>query len=198
MSQPASSLPLILASSSRYRRQLLERLKLPFDCASPDIDESPLPNEIASHRAERLAIAKAQALAHKFPHHLIIGSDQVAEIDDLQLGKPGNRQNAIDQLSSTNGRTVMFRTGLCLFNSLTGQYQSTTETFSVTFRKLSKEEIERYVDSEMPFDCAGSFKCEGLGISLFESMNGRDPNTLIGLPLIALCEMLRNEGLQIP
>jgi MAF protein len=196
-------LPLILGSSSPYRRGLLQRLGLPFDCASPDIDESPLPNESPAARAERLAIQKAQALAKDFPAHLIIGSDQVAALDDehgheKHLGKPGNRDNAIAQLSSASGKTMRFHTGLCLLNSQTGDYQSLVEPFAVQFRRLTDDEIARYVDSEKPFDCAGSFKSEGLGITLFEGFDGRDPNALIGLPLIALCGMLRNLGIGIP
>jgi len=191
-------LSLILGSSSRYRRDLLARLNLPFESASPDIDESALPEESAPARAERLAIAKARALAQRFPAHLIIGSDQVAELNGKHLGKPGNRENAIAQLTACSGKTVNFYTGLCLFNSATGEYQSLVEPFAVTFRHLTNEEIERYVDAEQPFDCAGSFKSEGLGIALFESLNGRDPNALVGLPLIALCEILRRVGIAIP
>jgi MAF protein len=196
-------LPLILGSSSPYRRELLQRLGLAFDCASPDIDESPLPNESPAARAERLAIQKAQALVRDFPAHLIIGSDQVAAIDNEQnieqhLGKPGNRDNAIAQLSAASAKIMRFHTGLCLLNSQTGEYQSLVEPFTVTFRQLTNDEIERYVDAEKPFNCAGSFKSEGLGIALFESLNGRDPNTLIGLPLIGLCVMLRQIGIKIP
>jgi MAF protein len=195
--------PLILASSSRYRRELLQRLGIPFDCASPDIDESALPNEQPAARAERLSIQKAQALTDRFPAHLIIGSDQVASLENKtgngkQLDKPGNRENAIAQLSAASSNIMKFHTGLCLLNSKTGEYQSIVESFAVKFRSLSMDEIERYVDAEKPFDCAGSFKSEGLGISLFESMEGRDPNVLIGLPLIALCEMLRKTGISIP
>jgi MAF protein len=129
---------------------------------------------------------------------LIIGSDQVAELNGKHLGKPGNRDNAIAQLTACNGKTVNFHTALCLLNSQTGEHQSLVEPFAVTFRNLTQQEIERYVDAEQPFDCAGSFKSEGLGIALFESLNGRDPNALVGLPLIALCEILRRVGIAIP
>lgn len=193
-----SQQPLVLASGSPYRRDLLSRLRLPFEWAAPDVDESPLPDELAPARAERLAVAKARALAARFPQQLIIGSDQVAELDGRHLGKPGNRENAIAQLSACSGELVHFHTGLCLFNSGSGQPMVTVETFSVQFRLLDSAEIERYIDAERPFDCAGSFKSEGLGISLFAAFHGRDPNALVGLPLMALCDMLRQCGWQVP
>ena len=191
-------MPLVLASSSLYRRDLLSRLRLPFETSSPNVDESPLPDESAPSRAHRLAIAKARALAEQYPQHWIIGSDQVAELDGYHLGKPGNRENAIGQLSGCSGELVHFHAGLCLLDSATGKLLSTVETFSVQFRLLDSAEIERYVDAEQPFDCAGSFKSEGLGISLFASFHGRDPNALVGLPLMALCDMLREWGADLP
>ena len=189
---------LVLASGSLYRRQLLARLQLPFEVAAPDIDETALPDESASKRAERLAIEKAQALVRQFPRHWIIGSDQVAELHGQHLGKPGNRENAIKQLSACSGQAVHFHTGLCVLNSKTGIPLSCAETFTVQFRTLSTPEIERYIDAEKPYDCAGSFKSEGLGISLFTAFAGRDPNALVGLPLMALCDMLRQEGIVVP
>lgn len=190
--------PLLLASSSRYRRQLLERLHLPFIWASPDIDESPQPGEAPEHLVRRLAEAKARALAASHPDHLIIGSDQVACLGDAILGKPGDFANAQRQLRAASGRILRFATGLCLLNSGSGHCQTVIEPFEVRFRRLSDEQIDRYLEREQPFDCAGSFKSEGLGIALFEELRGRDPNALIGLPLIALIDLLRIEGIKIP
>ena len=191
-------LPLILASSSPYRRQLLERLGVAFVSISPDIDESPVPGENAEALAARLALAKAEAVAAANPGHLIIASDQVASLDGKVIGKSGSHQAAFAQLSNCSGRTVTFYTGLCLLNSRTNQHQLCTETYSVQFRPLNPNQIERYLHREQPYDCAGSFKMEGLGISLFEKLSGDDPNTLIGLPLIRLIEFLSNEGIAIP
>lgn len=191
-------LPLLLASSSAYRRALLERLHLPFSCASPDIDESARPHETPEALCRRLAISKAQALAESHPQHLIIGSDQVAVLNGRMLGKPHTAENACRQLSECSGQAVHFLTSLCLLNSASGDYQCEVVPFSVQFRQLNQAEIERYVALEQPLDCAGSFKVEGLGISLFESTQGEDQNSLIGLPLIALCRMLRQAGWQIP
>ena len=189
---------LILASSSPYRRALLERLGLPFACAAPAIDETPQPGENAEQLTLRLALSKTQALASRFPEHLIIGSDQVLMLDGQPMSKPGNHAAATEQLARCSGRTLRFSTGLCLLNSATGDYQLVCEPFDVSFRELDSASIERYLRSEQPYDCAGSFKMEGLGITLFHALNGDDPNSLIGLPLIRLCEMLRNEGLQLP
>jgi len=186
--------PLVLASSSHYRRQLLRKLQLKFQSAAPDIDESRKQDESAEALVTRLAQEKALALASRYPQQLIIGSDQVAVIDEQILTKPGDMSTAKQQLQLSSGNTVTFLTGLCLYNSKTGQTQTSCERFSVKFLALSHEQIENYLLKEEPYDCAGSFKSEGLGVSLFESMHGDDPNTLIGLPLIALCEMLRNEG----
>lgn len=191
-------LDLLLASSSPWRRELLSRLGLPFECASPDIDESPLPGESAENLCLRLAEAKARALAADYPQHLIIGSDQVLLLDGEAVSKPGNHAAAVRQLQRSSGRRIRFSTAICLLNSYSGQIQRAVEPFDVVFRELDNASIERYLLAEKPYDCAGSFKSEGLGISLFESLQGEDPNSLIGLPLIRLCTMLRNEGLQLP
>lgn len=189
---------LVLASSSPYRRVLLERLGLAFDCAAPDIDESPHTDETARELTRRLALGKAQALAGRFTDHLIIGSDQVLLLDGQPVSKPGNHAAARQQLRRCSGRTVEFTTSLCLLNSRTGAYQLASEPFHVSFRELDEDSIERYLLREQPYDCAGSFKMEGLGITLFRALRGDDPNSLIGLPLIRLCEMLRQEGLPLP
>ncbi len=188
--------PLLLASSSRYRRQLLERLQLPFIWASPEIDESALPDEPAEALVRRLAEAKARALVADHPAHLIIGSDQVACLDDRIIGKPGDLANARRQLRAASGRSVRFLTGLCLLDSGSGRCQVVVEPFDVHFRSLTDTQIDRYLEHEQPFDCAGSFKSEGLGIALFEALHGRDPNALIGLPLIALVDLLQAEGVE--
>lgn len=189
---------LILASSSPYRRSLLERLGLPFQSAAPDIDEAPLPGETPEQLTERLALAKARALQEQFPAHLIIGSDQVLLLDGEPVSKAGNHEGATSQLRRCSGKTVRFTTSLCLLNSATGNYQLRSEPFDADFRELDDASIERYLRSEQPYDCAGSFRMEGLGITLFRALRGDDPHSLIGLPLIRLCEMLRNEGLQLP
>ena len=185
---------LILASTSPYRRLLLEKLGIPFTCASPEVDELPLPAETPRHLVLSLAQAKAQALAERFPHHLIIGSDQVCVLDGEITGKPHTEENARKQLKKASGNIVTFYTGLALYNSVNGQLQTECEPFDVHFRHLTEQEINHYVQKESPLNCAGSFKSEGLGIALFERLEGRDPNTLVGLPLIALCQMLRREG----
>ena len=185
---------LILASTSPYRRLLLEKLGIPFTCAAPEVDELPLPAETPRHLVLRLAQAKAQALAERFPHHLIIGSDQVCVLDGEITGKPHTEENARKQLKKASGNIVTFYTGLALYNSVNGQLQTECEPFDVHFRHLTEQEINHYVQKESPLNCAGSFKSEGLGIALFERFEGRDPNTLVGLPLIALCQMLRREG----
>lgn len=191
-------LDLVLASSSAYRRELLARLKLPFVHAAPHIDEAPSPDETAEALTLRLAEEKAAALAGRFPNHLIIGSDQVLMLDGLPVSKPGHHQAAVDQLQRSSGKSVRFITSLCLLNSATGRAQLAHEPFEVKFRQLDELSIERYLRTEKPYDCAGSFKAEGLGVSLFKAMRGDDPTSLIGLPLIRLCEMLRNEGITIP
>lgn len=184
---------LILASTSPWRRALLEKLAIPFECAAPEVDETPMSGEAPRHLVSRLAQAKAQSLAHRFPDHLIIGSDQICVLDSEITGKPLTEEKARQQLTKASGNIVTFYTGLALYNSATGHLQTEVEPFDVHFRHLSETEIEDYVRKERPLHCAGSFKSEGLGIALFERLEGRDPNTLIGLPLIALCQMLRRE-----
>lgn len=186
---------LVLASSSRYRRALLEQLRLPFVSASPDVDETPLPGESVQALVARLALAKARALAGRFPEALIIGSDQACALDARILGKPGNAAAAEAQLRACSGRRVTFYTGLALYDARAARWQDCIDTFTVQFRELSAAEIARYVELEQPFDCAGSFKVEGLGITLFSALEGRDFNSLIGLPLISLCALLRAAGL---
>lgn len=189
------AIPLVLASSSPYRRRLLQQLGIPFETASPDIDETPLAHETAIQLASRLAESKATALAATYPDAWIIGSDQVASLEDgTLLNKPENHETAIRQLRQSSGQSVIFLTGLCLLDAASGTRQITCEPFTAHFRELTVEEIERYLKHEQPYDCAGSFKMEGLGITLFDRLEGRDPNNLIGLPLIALNEMLRNWG----
>ncbi|WP_444944124.1 Maf family protein [Microbulbifer sp. ZKSA006] len=185
-------LPLILASSSPYRRSLLQQLGIPFQQDSPHIDETPLAGEDAHALAQRLASEKARALRDRHPEALIIGSDQVASCRGQILGKPENRERAIKQLLACNGEKVAFHTGLSLLNSASGEQLSCVETFTVYFRQLSNAQIERYVELEQPYDCAGSFKVEGLGIALFEKLEGKDINTLVGLPLIRLTAMLNH------
>lgn len=189
---------LILASTSVYRRQLLSRLQLPFETVAPDADEAPLAGESPAATAERLSLIKAQAVAARFPDALIIGSDQVAYCGVQRYGKPGNRDNAIAQLRAMSGKTIVFHTGLCLLNTATGRHHLRGVPTEVTFRELSDDEILRYLDKENALDCAGSARSEGLGIALLESLRGDDPNALVGLPLIALCQMLRAEGLLLP
>ncbi len=189
---------LILASTSPYRRELLARLGLPFETANPRTDETPLPGETPENTALRLAEAKARAVAAAHPDALIIGSDQVAVADGRVFGKPGDHARAVEQLHSLSGKTVNFFTGLCLLNAATGNCQVGGVPTLVTFRTLQDDEIERYLTREQPYNCAGAAKSEGLGISLLHSMRGDDPNALVGLPLIALCDMLRAEGVAIP
>lgn len=191
------SLPLVLASTSIFRRELLTRLTSDFCQDSPNVDESPLTNESAPQLAERLAMLKAQALAAQYPQHLIIGSDQVASFEQQLIGKPYTHDNAIKQLLSFSGQRVDFYTGLCLFNSHTQHIQSCVEVFSVYFRSLNQRQIENYLYQEQPYQCAGSFKSEGLGICLFEKMQGDDPTSLIGLPLIKLVTFLNNEKFRL-
>ncbi len=191
-------LPLVLASSSIYRRELLSRLRLPFTCASPSIDETPLHGEAADSLVRRLATEKAGALTREHPQHLIIGSDQVAVLNGQILGKPHDLPRAREQLQSASGNSVTFLTGLALLNTSSGILQVDCIPFRVHFRQLDEACIERYLAAEQPFDCAGSFKSEGLGVSLFRSTEGEDATSLIGLPLIRLVDMLLAEGVQIP
>lgn len=186
--------PLVLASTSPYRRELLARLRLPFDTAAPETDESPLAGETPAQTALRLSEAKARAVAARFPTALIIGSDQVAHIGDRVYGKPMNHANAVRQLSEMSGRTITFTTGLCLLDATTGHADLRQVDTEVSFRELSAAQIERYLRLEQPYNCAGSAKSEGLGISLIAGLRGDDPNALIGLPLIALCDLLALHG----
>ena len=185
---------LILASGSAYRKALLERLQLPFECHAPEVDESPRGNESPIKLSMRLAVTKAAALEERFPDAFIIGSDQVASLDGELLGKPGNFERAFAQLRKSGGRCVEFFTGIAVLGP-GGRNFGTSVPFKVHFRDLTDAEIKRYLELEQPFDCAGSFKCEGLGISLFERLEGDDPTALEGLPLIALCKMLRKLGM---
>lgn len=186
---------IVLASTSPYRRELLSKVLAAFECAAPHVDETPQPGESAQQLVERLAIAKAQALAQVYPHHILIGSDQVAVIDGAIVGKPHTVDNAIQQLRAASGKAVTFLTGLALYDSSTQRLQHCVEPFTVVFRELSDAEISGYVALEQPLQCAGSFKSEGLGISLFQRLHGDDPNSLIGLPLIRLLAMLREWGI---
>jgi len=189
---------LVLGSTSPYRRTLLAKLGIPFATDSPDLDEARLPGETPQALVARLAEAKARNVAPRHPGALIIGSDQVACLDGKILGKPGDRDSAIAQLTAAAGRAVIFYTGLCLYNSALGRVQVAVEPLTVHFRRLDRDQIERYVEHEQPFNCAGSFKSEGYGIALFSALEGRDPNTLIGLPLILLVEMLAQEDIVLP
>ncbi|MCQ4263611.1 septum formation inhibitor Maf [Stutzerimonas stutzeri] len=189
---------LLLASSSRYRQQLLSRLQLPFDSCAPDIDETRLPGENAERLVRRLAEHKARALAERYPNHLIIGSDQVAVLGQEILGKPHTFERAKRQLQLASGSSVSFLTGVALLDSGSNRIQVDCVPFTVHFRKLDEAQIERYLKIEQPFDCAGSFKAEGLGICLFRTTEGEDVTSLVGLPLIRLVDMLLNEGVELP
>ena len=188
---------LVLASSSPFRKALLEKLQLDFECDSPDIDETPQINESIENMVKRLAESKARALASSHPEALIIGSDQSASLHGKVLHKPGNFDTAYEQLKAASGETITFYTGLCLLNTQTQHIETICEPYVVKFRSLEDTEIENYLNREKPFNCAGSFKSESLGISLFDSMQGDDPNTLIGLPLIKLCRMLKEQGMPV-
>lgn len=189
---------LVLASTSTFRRELLARLQIPFETAAPETDESALPGEPPAATARRLAEAKARAVAQRYPDALIIGSDQVAANGSERFGKPETRGNAIAQLRLMRGKEVVFHTGLCLLDSATSRVQLSCVDTHVGFRDLSDGEIESYLDKEDALNCAGSAKSEGLGISLLSYLRGDDPNALVGLPLIALCNMLRTEGVALP
>lgn len=192
-----NSQPIILASTSIYRSQLLSTLQIPFQTASPDVDETPLPGESARQTSQRLSQLKAQAVAQQFPDALIIGSDQVALLEGEQLGKPLTHDNAVRQLRSMRGKTVDFFTAVSLFNSSNNEMQTALAETKVSFRDLTDDEIERYLHKEQPYHCAGSAKSEGLGIALIQSIKGDDPNALIGLPLIILIDMLRKQGVNV-
>jgi len=188
---------LVLASTSVYRNELLRRLQLPFETASPDVEESPLPGESARETSIRLAQEKARAVAIYYPDALIIGSDQVALLEGQQLGKPLNHDNAVRQLRAMRGKTTCFYTAVSLLNSRTGNIQTEVAENYVTLRDLSDAEIEGYLRKEQPYHCAGSAKSEGLGIALISSIKGDDPNALVGLPLILLAGMLRRENVRL-
>lgn len=199
---PCAIPPLLLASSSSYRRALLARLQLPFVWHSPDIDESALPNETPQALVRRLALAKARALVTDYPEHIIIGSDQVAVLDGRIIGKPHTIAGATQQLQAASGRSLTFLTGLAVLdtrqsNSVVAE-QADCIPFTVHFRTLSDAQIQRYIALEQPFDCAGSFKSEGLGVSLFQATEGSDATSLVGLPLIRLCDMLNACGVAVP
>ena len=191
------TIPLILASSSIYRRELLTRLQLPFTCISPEVDEMSLANELPQETALRLAQLKAKKVSLSHPNALIIGCDQVATLDNIQLGKPLNHANASKQLRMMRGREVVFHSALCLYNPITGNMQAEVVPYLVQFRDLSDAQIENYLTKEQPYYCAGSAKSEGLGIAIIEKMTGEDPNALIGLPLIKLVGMLKNENISV-
>jgi MAF protein len=188
---------LVLASTSPFRKALLQRLRIDFECDSPDIDETPLKDESVEEMVIRLAIAKAQAISARHPDSLIIGSDQSAVLNGEKLSKPGNFENAFKQLSRASGQKITFQTGLCLLNTRTGNIQSSCVPYTVVFKELTPTMIENYLHKEEPYNCAGSFKSEALGIALFERFEGNDPNALIGLPLIELVNFLDNEGFSI-
>lgn len=195
---PSSVPPIVLASSSSYRRELLTRLQLPFTCHSPEIDESPLPHETAHALVQRLALSKARTLAEQYPQHIIIGSDQVAVLDGRIIGKPGHAEGATQQLNAASGRSLVFLTGLAVIDTRTDTEQVDLVPFTVHFRTLNPAQIQRYIALEQPFDCAGSFKSEGLGVSLFRATEGSDTTSLVGLPLIRLCDMLNACGIALP
>lgn len=192
-----SAPPLILGSSSVYRRELLTHLQIPFTCISPEVDETPLPGEAPEQTALRLAQVKARKVGDSHKDALIIGCDQVATLDGIQLGKPLNHENATKQLRMMRGREVTFHSALCLYNAATGNMQAEVVPYIVQFRNLSDAQIESYLFKEQPYHCAGSAKSEGLGIAIIERMIGEDPNALIGLPLIKLVSMLKNEGVNV-
>lgn len=193
----SSGRPLILGSTSRYRKELLTRLRITFETASPDVDETPHSNESPKDLALRLALAKARAVALKYPEAVVIGSDQVADLEGTPLGKPGNHANAILQLQRMRGKTVIFQTALSVVCIATGYERTDLAEVKVKFRNLSDAEIETYLRAEEPYDCAGSAKSEGLGIALLDAIVNDDPTALIGLPLIKTCQMLREAGVKL-
>lgn len=195
---PPQQRPLVLGSTSRYRRELLERLNLPFEVAAPDVNETPLPGETPRDLALRLALAKARAVAQQHPGAVVIGSDQVADLAGEPLGKPGQHERAVQQLRQMSGQTVVFQTAVAVVRAATGFEQVELAPVEVRFRALNDEEIERYLRAERPYDCAGSAKSEGLGIALLDAIHSDDPTALIGLPLIRTCRMLRAAGLVLP
>lgn len=196
-SPAAADRAVVLGSTSRYRRELLSRLNIPFDVASPEVDETPLPGEAPQALALRLALAKARAVAARHPQAAVIGSDQVADLDGEPLGKPGTHERAVLQLQRMRGRTVVFQTALAVVCHATGFEQVDLAAVKVRFRDLTDAEIEAYLRAEQPYDCAGSAKSEGLGIALLEAIDNDDPTALVGLPLIRTCRMLRAAGVQL-
>ena len=194
---PASSRTLILGSSSRYRKELLSRLNIPFEVAAPEVDETPRLNEAPRDLALRLALAKARAVASKYPEAVVIGSDQVADLEGQALGKPGNHANAVKQLQRMRGKIVIFQTALSVICLATGFEQTDLATVKVSFRDLTDAEIESYLKAEEPYDCAGSAKSEGLGIALLAAIDNDDPTALVGLPLIRTCHMLSAAGVKL-
>ncbi len=194
--EPASP-TLVLGSTSRYRRDLLQRLQIPFEVAAPDVDESPLPGENPAQLARRLALSKARAVARHFPGAVVIGSDQVADLHGVPLGKPGSHERAVTQLRQMRGQTVIFQTAVAVVCLETGFEQSDLAAVRVRFRDLDDAEIENYLRREQPYDCAGSAKSEGLGIALLDAIESDDPTALVGLPLIRTCKMLRAAGVKL-
>lgn len=192
-----NSQPLVLASTSIYRSQLLSTLQIPFQTAAPQVDETPLPGEDSRQTSLRLSQLKAQAVAQLHPNALIIGSDQVALLNGQQLGKPLTHDNAVRQLRAMQGKTVIFHTALTLLNAINGSMQTELSETRVSFRPLCDDEIERYLNKEKPYNCAGSAKAEGLGIALISRIEGEDPNALIGLPLINLVTMLKKQNVSV-
>jgi 7-methyl-GTP pyrophosphatase len=188
---------LVLGSTSRYRRELLARLRLPFEVDAPDVDETPLPGELPAATALRLSEAKARAVAARYEDALVIGSDQVADCDGHAISKPGDRANAQRELRALSGRTIVFHTGIALVDAATGRCQREMVDVVSVFRTLTDAEIDAYLDREAPYDCAGGVRSEALGIALFERITSDDPTALVGLPLIALCRMLRAEGVEL-
>jgi septum formation protein len=194
---PPRTRPLVLGSTSRYRRELLQRLQIPFEVAAPEVDESPRPGETPRGLAERLALVKARAVANAFPHAVVIGADQVADLNGLPLGKPGTHERAVAQLRQLRGQTVVFQTAVAVVCLASGFEQSSLAAVRVTFRDLTDDEIENYLRAEQPYDCAGSAKSEGLGIALLESIDSDDPTALVGLPLIRTCKMIQAAGVAL-
>jgi septum formation protein len=188
---------LILGSTSPYRRELLQRLQIPFQVAAPDVDETPHPGEAPAELAQRLALAKARAVASAFPEAVVIGSDQVADLNGLPLGKPGNHARAVTQLRQMRGQSVIFQTAVAVVCQQSGFEQTELAQVRVQFRALSDDEIENYLQAEQPYDCAGSAKSEGLGIALLEAIDNDDPTALIGLPLIRTCRLIAAAGITV-
>ena len=198
LATPDTARPLVLGSTSRYRRELLSRLRLAFDVAAPDVDETPLPGEAPRALALRLALAKARDVAARHPQAIVIGSDQVADLAGRPLGKPGTHERAVAQLRAMSGQTVVFQTALSVVCVATGFEQTDLAAVEVRFRTLNEGEIERYLRAEQPYDCAGSAKSEGLGIALLEAIHNDDPSALVGLPLIRTARLLRAAGCVLP